>query len=316
MIECSHDHSVSTAGDSPKGKDAMELRLLRYFLTVAQEENVTRAAVKLHTSQPNLTRQLTILENELGCKLLNRSRKRVTLTEEGAYLRKQAQAILELSDATEQTVKSFDSMQEGEVRIGAAETKAMRYVGSVVQKTMTKYPGIRFHIGSGNTADITEKLDMGIFDFAILIEPVDRAKYCVVELPEKDAWGFLIPREDRISESDGVEAEDIIGKAVLFPLEGLTDPSIRNWAGTRWDDINVAITFNLATTPGMMAEGGAGYVLTLEGLRAETPYSPLVFRPLSPPQYIALSLAYRRYDPLPKPARLFLEEFEREIDVL
>ena len=155
----------------------MELRVLKYFLAVAQEENLTRAAKTLLTSQSNLSRQLADLENELGKKLFKRGSRKITLTEEGLYLHKRAKEIIELAERTENELMAFDQITAGTVHIGAAESQVMRDLARVMMDVQTSYPLITFDIFSGSTIEVIEQLDRGLVDFAVLVAPVDLSKY-------------------------------------------------------------------------------------------------------------------------------------------
>lgn len=167
----------------------MELRVLRYFLGVAREGSMTGAARVLHVTQPTLSRQLQDLEEELGQKLFIRGSHSVTLTPEGMVLRKRAEEILEMVHKTEAEFESMGEMVGGDVYIGGGETEAMRRIARLIHEIRDDYPEIRFHLFSGNAEDVTERLDKGILDFGILIQPVDLMKYNTIELPEKVVWG-------------------------------------------------------------------------------------------------------------------------------
>ena len=167
----------------------MELRVLRYFLAVAREENISAAAEYLHLTQPTLSRQLMDLEAELGKKLFIRGNRKITLTEDGVLLRKRAGEILDLVEKTESEFRSEDEAIAGEIHIGGGESDAMRLVARTARILRTRYPGIHYHLYSGNADDVGERLDKGLLDFGILIEPFDRIKYDALRLPMADRWG-------------------------------------------------------------------------------------------------------------------------------
>lgn len=153
----------------------MDIRVLRYFLKICELGNISKAAESLHTTQPNLSRQLTQLEDELGRTLVIRGKRRLTLTEEGEYLRKQALSIVEMADHTEATLKSFQDHINGHVHIGAAESTVMAFFAPIFQKSWETYPGITYHLTSGNYIDVTRSLDNGLADFGIVIEKQTKA---------------------------------------------------------------------------------------------------------------------------------------------
>ena len=167
----------------------MELRTLKYFLTVAKEENISKAANVLHLTQPTLSRQLMDLENELGIKLFIRGNRKVQLTDEGKLLCKRAEEIMTLVDKTEQELNHSDTIINGDIYIGGGETDAIRLIAKTAQHLQRKYPNIKYHIFSGNADDVTERLDKGLLDFGILIEPTDLTKYEHLQIPTTDHLG-------------------------------------------------------------------------------------------------------------------------------
>lgn len=284
----------------------MELRVLRYFLKVCEIENITRAAEELNTTQPNLSRQLYQLEEELGQRLLIRGKRRITLTEEGKYLRNQAQDIINMADHTENVLRSFQDNIAGEVYIGAAESMAMKLVGEIIRDSRNQYPGIRYHINSGNTQDITDKLDRGLLDFGIIVEPVDFDKYNYLELPVKDTWGILMQKNCSLAKKEEILPEDLIDKPLYASSELVNIPCIREWLGETYLNFNPVMTFNLITNAALMIESGGGYVFSFEGLSYTGVDDPLIFRPLSPKIQASLYLIWRKYETFSNSAGKFL----------
>lgn len=284
----------------------MELRILRYFLKVCEIENITKAANLLNTTQPNLSRQLFQLEEELGQTLLIRGKRRITLTEEGKYLRKQAQNIINMTDHTENVLRSFQDNIAGDIYIGAAESMAMKFVGEIIRKSRNQYPGIRYHINSGNAQDITDKLDRGLLDFGIIVEPIDFEKYNYLELPVKDTWGILMQKESPLAEQDTICPEDLIDKPLYVSSELLNIPGIKEWLGETYLSFNPIMTFNLITNAALMIESGGGYVFSFEGLSYTGADDPLTFRPLYPKIQANLYLIWRKYETFSNSAGKFL----------
>lgn len=173
----------------------MEIRVLRYFLAVAREESITAAANFLHLTQPTLSRQIHDLEEELGQRLLIRKSHRVTLTPEGMLLRKRAEEILSMVDKTESEFRSLETTVSGDVYIGSGETQAVRQIAEIIRRMQVEYPGIHYHMHSGNAQDITDRLDNGLLDFGILIQPADITKYDSLDLPAKDVWGVIMRKD-------------------------------------------------------------------------------------------------------------------------
>ena len=192
----------------------MELRVLKYFLAVAREESITAAADSLHITQPTLSKQLMDLENELGKKLFIRGNRRITLTEEGKYLRQRAEEIVDLTDRTAAEFKNDDAIC-GEICIGGGETHAMRYIAQALLHLNEKCPSIHAHLFSGNSDDIIEKLDKGCIDFGLFVGSVDLAKYDYIKLPASDTWGLILRKDHPLAAKTGISPHDLLGLPLL-----------------------------------------------------------------------------------------------------
>ncbi len=197
----------------------MELRVLTYFLAVAREQSIVKAAKSLHLSQPTLSTQIRAMEEELGKQLLVRGTKgsrKVTLTEEGMILRKRAEEILSLVQKTEREISLSDQTIVGDVYIGAGETDAVRFIARTARELYQIYPGIHYHISSGNSEFVTEQLDKGLIDFGIVFGNVDHAKYHSIELPYKDLWGVLMKQDSPLAEKTVIEPKDLWNQPLII----------------------------------------------------------------------------------------------------
>lgn len=296
----------------------MEIRVLKYFLTVAEIGNITKAANSMHLTQPTLSRQLQDLEKELGQKLFIRGSKNVTLTPEGQVLRKRAEEIIELVEKTENEFSSIKDEVAGDIFIGAGETKTIRLVTDIMKKLQKDYPKIKFHIVSGDSEDLSERLDKGILDFCIFIEPFVPDKYNYINLGEKDTWGILLRNDDTLSKNESVKLEDIIDLPLLISRQAIKKTfdrnPILNWFGDDFEKLNIAGTYNLLYNAAIMTENKIGYALGLDRLIADTLNSPLTFRPLNPKLEVEVSIAWKKGQIFSKPAKLFLEELQKGWD--
>lgn len=183
----------------------MEIRVLRYFLAVAREGNITRAANFLHLTQPTLSRQIRDLEKEMGQKLLIRKSHRVALTPEGMLLRKRAEEIISMVDKTKTEFTSMGHTVSGDIYIGGGETQAIRQIATIIKDLRESYPGIHYHLYSGNAEDVTERLDKGLLDFGILIQPADISKYDFINLSTKDTWGVVMRKDSPLAAKAFIE---------------------------------------------------------------------------------------------------------------
>ena len=259
----------------------MELRTLRYFLEIAREENMTRAAERLHVSQSALSRQVKSLEEELGKRLFIRHSFRIELTPEGQLLRKRAEDILQLARKTTEEFQTFGADLHGDIYLGCAESEAMNRLADVLVTLHTRHPGIRYHLKSGNTADIAGDLDCGQLDFAVIANPVDLAKYNFITLPTLDRWGAILPNEHPLAAKECVTAEDVIGEPLILSIQGLADDYPKVF-GDLQERLNIVATFNLAHNGAVLVRAGLGIMLGFDGLTDTSDDSDLCFRPLSP----------------------------------
>lgn len=288
----------------------MELRVLRYFLAVAREETISGAAESLHVTQPTLSRQLMELEEQLGKKLFIRGSRRVTLTDEGAFLRKRAQEIIDLADRTEADFKTSDAIVGGDVYIGGGETEAMRLIARVIRKMRERYPNIRVHLFSGNAEAVTERLDRGLLDFGVLIEPGDITKYGYMRLPAADTWGVLMRRDSPLAVLPAIEAEALRGLPLLCSRQALGQNELSGWFGSAADKVNVVMTYNLIYNAALMVEEGIGYALCLDRLVNTTGDSALCFRPLKPRLEAHLDIVWKKHPAFSRASEIFLKQLQ------
>lgn len=292
----------------------MEFRVLKYFLAVAQEENLTRAAETLLTSQSNLSRQLADLENELGKKLFERGSRKITLTEEGLYLHKRAKEIIELTERTESEIFAFDQITAGTVHLGAAESQVMRDLAKVMMDLQTSYPLISFDIFSGSTIEVTEQLDRGLVDFAVLVAPVDLSKYDYMQLPVEETFGLIMRENSPLADKIVIKPSDIKDIPVIVSKQQLDSSIFSSWLGDDVKNLNVVATFNLITSPAMMVEAGMGVAFTFDNLVMTDTEHHLTFRPLSPAIKTNLYLVWKKSQVFTRSASLFLEQIKLNLE--
>lgn len=291
----------------------MELRVLQYFLAVAREQSISGAAESLHLSQPTLSRQLKDMEEELGKQLLIRGTRKITLTEEGMLLRKRAQEIVDLVQKTENEISLSDDIAAGDIYIGSGETDAIRLIARLAQKLQADYPQIRFHIVSGDSMDITERLDKGLFDFAVLLGDTDMAKYDFLRIPVCDVWGVLMRKDSPLARKEAVSAQDLWDKPLIVSRQGIKRGPLSNWMKRETSKLNIVATYNLVYNASLMVDEGMGYALTLDKLINTTGDSNLCFRPLYPKLEIGMNLVWKKYQILPKASNKFLDCLRREL---
>ncbi|MBQ6622350.1 MAG: LysR family transcriptional regulator [Mogibacterium sp.] len=284
----------------------MEIRTLRYFLAVAREENMTRAAEILHVSQPTLSKTLKVLEEELGKKLFVRKSFSIRLTDEGMLLRDRAADLVEMADKIEREFVSLDDISGGDLYFGLAESYQIRFLAREIRKLKTAYPGLNYHITSGDTEQVTEKLDKGLLDFAVICsEEPDSRKYDYITFPGADRWGAVIPTSHPLAKKASIRVEDLIGEP-LFASEQSWQREIREWAGDRFEQLRLEGSFRLSYNGSMFALEGLGILLTFEHLSDRSADSGLVFRPLEPALESRFYLIWSKYQTFTPIAERFL----------
>lgn len=291
----------------------MEIRILRYFLEIAREGSMTRAAERLHISQPTLSKQMKELERELGRKLFIRSNYSVKLSDEGVLLRKRAEDILDMVDKTEEEFRSLSDIAGGDLYIGCAESYLMKYFAHAVQSLRESYPGIRYHFISGGTEQVTERLDKGLLDFAVIVEAPDLSKYNSIELPETNTWVALMKRDEPLAEKKSVRFDDLLGHAV-FCSEQSVASDLPRWCGERVDQLGIKATFNLANNAAVFVRQGLGLALVLDKLVYTGSDNDLCCRPLEPPLETKMYIIWRKYQVFSPAAELLLHALTDVID--
>ena len=289
-----------------RGGLRMELRVLKYFLAVAREENITRAAALLHLTQPTLSRQLMQLEEELGVQLFHRSRYHIVLTDEGMLLRRRAQELVDLAEKTEREFACRETELMGEISIGAGETRSMSFLSRAMVSFRTLYPKVTFRIFSANADDVKERLDMGILDMGLLTEPVDVGKYAFCRMREKDLWGVLVRADSPLAAMEAVTPQDLEDVPLLISGREIVQRELASWFGERWEKLQIAATFNLVLNAANMVRCGVGTALCFD---LNTAFDDLRFLPLSPRMETGTVLVWKK-DQILTPA---VEAFHQHI---
>ena len=284
----------------------MEIRTLRYFLAVAREENMTRAAEILHVTQPTLSKQLKSLEEELGKKLFTRHSFSIKLTDEGILLRDRAEDLVQMADKIEQEFLSLDDITGGELYFGLAESYQIKYLARAIKVFKEQYPSLHYHITSGDTEQIADKLDKGLLDFLVLAELPDNRKYEYISFPESDVWGLIIPADDPLAEKETISVSDLKGLP-LFCSDQAWNNELKEWAGNDFPDLTQEGSFRLAYNGSIFTRERLGYLLTFKNLIDTSEGSGLVFRPLSPRLETMLYITWNRYQTFTPIAERFLQ---------
>ena len=290
----------------------MELRVLRYFLTIAMEGSITNAANVLHVTQPTLSRQIHDLEEELGQRLFVRGSRNMRLTAEGMILRKRAEEIISMVDKTEAEFHSMSNLVSGDIYIGGGETEAVKLIAQIVCELRTAYPEIHYHLYSGNAEDVTERLDKGLLDFGLLIQPADISKYDYFNIPARDTWGVIMRKDIPLAKKETIRKEDLLNVPLICSRQVISEERHRNefaeWFGEDFDKLDIVTTFNLVYNAAIMVEAGVGYAITIDKIANTTESSSLCFRPLEPQLDSGLNIIWKKDQVFSAAAALFFKK--------
>lgn len=291
----------------------MDIRVLQYFLAVAREESITKAAETLRMTQPPLSRQLKDLEEELGKQLLIRGNKKVTLTEDGMLLRKRAEELVELMEKTKAELTSSVENINGEIYIGCGETEGISFLAQAARNMQKNHPLIHYHIYSGDAERVMERLDKGLIDFGLLVGRADMNKYDYIRLPLKDTWGVLIPKDSPLAEKQVIKAADLWDKPLIISHQTSMNSEMFAWLQKDISKLNIVATYDLIYNAAQFVKKGFGYVIALDKLINTTGDSSLCFRPLSPALDADLYIVWKKYQVLSKASEAFLEQLRNEL---
>lgn len=286
----------------------MELRVLKYFIAVAREESMTRAADILHVTQPTLSKQIKDLEDEIGKKLFNRTNYAIKLTAEGEILYKRALDIVNLTNDTVEELKTMTEATGGNVNIGAAETDSIKYLARIIKQLQQECAGIIVSIYSGDSESVEYKLDKGQLDFALVVRDFDLNKYNFIELPYKDTYGLICRSDNPLSKKKKITFDDMINEPIIVSRQSLAH-DLRKWAGERVDELTIAATGDIPFNLSLLVKEGIGSLLCFDKIINTTETSNLRYIPLDPPMLSPLYIIWKKNAELTPPAKKLMERF-------
>lgn len=285
----------------------MEIRVLRYFLTVVREESITKASEVLHITQPTLSRQLAQMEEEIGVKLFNRGTRKITLTDEGILLRRRAEEILSLVDKTEQELLEREEQIEGKITIGCGEIQAVQMLPELFSSFNEKYPNVTFDIFTATADLVKEQMDKGLIDVGLLLEPIDIEKYDFIRLPIKENWVVLMKPDDPLCRKESVTPKDLADLPLILPRRMRIQNELASWFGDNYKNLDIRFTSNLSTNGAIMVSEGLAYSVVIEGAVPFWDSKKIAYRPLSPALTATSVLAWKRQQPFSPAATKFIK---------
>lgn len=288
----------------------MEIRMLRYFLAVAQEQSISKAAQTLHITQPTLSRQIKGLEASLDTDLFTRKKGKMVLTESGLFLKKRAEDILYLNDKTE---KEFnDDKQEllsGHISVGCVEADNSDTLALMLEEFVAEHNQVTFSIFSGTSDDIVDRLDKGLLDLAILLEPISTDKYHKLVLPRREKWGLMVSSQSYLARKESIDVEELVGIPLLCSGREDVQNMIKSWNALQGKNLNIVGTYNLIFNVFSLVENRVGSALTIEGAMANRDTSNVKFLPIVPELTTNCVLVWKKNTLLPPSVNKLVEKF-------
>lgn len=291
----------------------MELRVLQYFLAIAREESISKAAEVLHITQPTLSRQIKELEEEFQKQLFIRGNRKITLTKDGILLKQYAQEILNLTEKAQRELLKDQEELAGDIYIGGGESATMRLIMRVIVKMQKMYPQVHFHLFSGNAQDVADKLDSGLLDFGIFFDPVNLSQFDYFTLPGKETMGVLMRKDSLLAKYDEITPDLLKNESIILSEQDIVKNEIAGWIGGNERKLNIQVTYNLINNPALLVEEGGGYALTFGNIIQLHDDSPLCFKPLSPRLEEGIHIAWKKYHVFSKQSETFLELLKEEV---
>ncbi|MBD5103449.1 MAG: LysR family transcriptional regulator [Ruminococcaceae bacterium] len=288
----------------------MEIRVLRYFLTVVREQSITKAAEVLHITQPTLSRQLAQMEEEIGVRLFERGSRKITLTNEGLLLRRRAEEILQLVDKTEKELIEQDEQIEGKITFGCGELGSVQLLPDFFKSFHEKYPLVTFDIYSATADYVKEQMDRGLVDIGLLLEPIDIEKYDFIRLDIKERWIVVMRPDCPLAQKEYVTAKDLSELPLIMPRRLKVQSELASWFGDYYGSLNVLFTSNLNTNAAVMVSRGLGYSIVIEGMMPFWDQSKITYRPLYPSLTATSVLAWKRGQPFSLATTKFIKHIK------
>ena len=285
----------------------MEIRVLKYFLAVAREENITKAAEVLHITQPTLSRQLMQLEDELGAQLYIRGKNKITLTEEGMLLRRRAEEIVDLADKAENAFRDKTEKISGTIAIGAAEALGSRILASYMKRFSDKYTDVQFELYNEMADHIKDKIDKGILDIGLVLEPIDTSKYEFIRFSGKETWGILCRKDHPLTNKERIAVEDIRPYPLILPSREKALSEVLNWLGCEERNLKVPVKYNLLSNVALLVEAGMGCAVCLDGALSIHYSEELCFCPVYPEHTTRCVLLWKKNRLFQPAASLFIQ---------
>lgn len=286
----------------------MDIRVLNYFLVVAKEENITKAAGLLHVTQPTLSRQMMQLEEELGVKLFTRRKYNIALTEEGMMFRRRAQELVNLAYKAKDELVNKDSEIIGEVIIGCNESQSINELSEIISSFRKKFPQVTFVLRSGNNIEIKEWLEEGKIDVGLFVEPVDVEKFCYIRLKSRDKWGILAHVNTNLGKKELIHSEDLINVPMITIVDEAIHSELASWSGKNATNMLPIVHYNLLSNAAALVRKQEGVAVCSE---PNCKYEDLRFIPFDPKLELGSLLVWKGNQRFSKASTAFIDYIDK-----
>lgn len=293
----------------------MENRALRWFVEMANERSMSRAAQRLHVTQPTMSRQLKELEEELGTKLFLRTNYAIRLTDAGEVFLRRAKDILALVDKTEDEFRKTKEKQIYSVNVGCPESDSVKYIARTVKKLRDGGVPMVCHFHSGNAESVLERLNKGLDDIALVLDYVDTVRYHCIPLPAHDIWGVVMKKDHPLATRKRLTTDDLLDEPLIISRQA-AEQIFPVWFGDRRNRLNIVASFNLAYNASLFVKEGIGIAVSLDKIVNVSEHSDLVFRPITGVADSQMKLVWRQNTVLSKSAQLLINAIKREFRIL
>lgn len=286
----------------------MNMRVLRYFLVVADTNNMTKAANQLHITQPTLSRQIMELEDELGTQLFDRNNHHLTLNHSGMLFPQQARTMLELYDHAKNELHQTDNKLTGTVNVGCVVTSAANFMMKKIDHFLSEHPGVTINFYEGDSDTLKQRLDSRLADLVCLLDPVEVAKYNFLPLPVQETWGIIMRADDPLARRDGITKNEIYKLPLIMGRRNIVRDDLADVLKLDPNKLNVRVHENLPTCTTQLVKTGRYYHLTVGGIKDIYKDPDLAFVPFYPRKHNGHVLAWRKNTILSPVTQEFLQE--------
>lgn len=299
------------------GDFGMDLRQIKYFLAVAEELNITKAAERLHISQPPLSRALIELEKELGCSLMVRGKRHITLTPEGLALKRRGEQLITLADMTKAELSEMKSGMSGTLYLGHVDSNGPTLAADWIESFRKEYPNVTYNLWCGTVDDLTYKMRAGLLDLAITMSP--SSSDLITSIPVfSENWVAIIPSSHPLAKKTEawVTIEELSGNDLIISSRRSREEEARKWfSNTRNEPHFIVKTAHSSNAPKLVVKN-IGIALFPASVAKNIPAgTDVVIKEISPAIKVDYLLSWNNETPPNALASKFIEHVRKMYSV-